>query len=510
MTDWTPVDLLPVLWLVLAGAVLAAALRRWYEPVPGRVLAVFAAVLLALFGPVLFGGRVLLPPPHGNPAQEDMIRVVAPAQAAARAALEEGHWPLWNRRAGAGMPLLADLQSQALQPLTLLGWPLPLARAAGFVAALRVLAGLAFSFLWLRRLGMRAGLALAGSLAYGVGLLPFWAGWTAGNVGAFLPVGLYGLARRDGTGRGTLLVAVALVGILLGGDLAASAGGLGILAIYALTLGLRGLAGLGAALGVVAAVSAPVLLPAWRYLPQAVAPWAGISSQSWRWRLPATPLGVTIPKSDSIGAVRYGLATHGLKGFRMAALGDVLPPNLAGLYGLEDARISGPMAPRDYLELVKPLDANGPGDPLYRRLGVRYLLTPLAAELPSPWVKIFADSTAAVWEQADPFPLLFLATPRPAGGVLIQRLEDTWISGPANLRRRQWLGTSIYQDGGWLLLIDGYLHHTGHGTFVATRLPAGAMRLDLLYRPAPFVWGCVITALGLVAGFVLFIPKPAR
>ena len=156
-------DLLPGLWTGLLGAALAAALRRWFDPVPGRILAAFAAVLLALFGPVLFGGKVLLPldnlrgevpfrllapvEPHGNLLQGDLIQLVAPSQAAVRSAWAAGRWPLWNAQAGAGMPLLADPQAQALQPLVLLGYPLPLPRAAGVTAALRVLAALVFSFL---------------------------------------------------------------------------------------------------------------------------------------------------------------------------------------------------------------------------------------------------------------------------------------------------------------------------------------------------------------------------
>ncbi|HSS48629.1 MAG TPA: hypothetical protein VLX28_06765, partial [Thermoanaerobaculia bacterium] len=242
MTDWTPVDLLPGLWLGLLGTSLAAALRRWYDPVPGKVLAVFAVVLLVLFGPVLFGGRVLLPldglrehvpfqelaptRSHSHPLQRDLIRTVVPAQAAARSAWDDGRWPLWNRRAGAGMPLLADPQAQALQPLTLLGQGLPLPRAAGFVAALRVLVALIFTFLWLRRLRFYGGQALAGSLAYGLGFLMFWVGWPVANVAAFLPMALYAVLRceDDRTRKnGAFLLTLALAGLLLGGDPEATA-----------------------------------------------------------------------------------------------------------------------------------------------------------------------------------------------------------------------------------------------------------------------------------------------
>ncbi|HET9228359.1 MAG TPA: hypothetical protein VFR31_16915, partial [Thermoanaerobaculia bacterium] len=145
MTEWTPVDLLPGLYAGALATLLWWALRRWYDALPLRIAAVFSVVLLILFGPVLFGGKLLLPldnlrghapfrhfplvEPHGNVLQGDLIQLIYPSLAAAREDLLAGHWPLWNRKAGAGMPLLADPQSQALQPLALLTLPLPWPRA---------------------------------------------------------------------------------------------------------------------------------------------------------------------------------------------------------------------------------------------------------------------------------------------------------------------------------------------------------------------------------------------
>ena len=176
-------DLLPGLWVGLLGALLASALRRWFDPVPRRILAVFAVVLAVLLGPALFGGGLLLPfdglrgavpfqrpPPHDPPAnlvQGDLLQLVTPSLDAVRDAWADGRWPLWNRRAGAGMPLLADPQAQALQPLALLAYPLPLYRAAGVTAALRILLALVFGFLWMRRQGLGEAPALAGALALG-------------------------------------------------------------------------------------------------------------------------------------------------------------------------------------------------------------------------------------------------------------------------------------------------------------------------------------------------------
>ena len=53
--------ILPGLYVALLAVGLGWALRRWYDPVPVRILVLFALIPFLLFGPVLLGGRVLLP-----------------------------------------------------------------------------------------------------------------------------------------------------------------------------------------------------------------------------------------------------------------------------------------------------------------------------------------------------------------------------------------------------------------------------------------------------------------
>lgn len=295
VTDWSPVDLLPALWVGAVGASLAGALRRWYDPVPLRVLAVFALAILILFGTVLGGGGLLLPldglrgtvpflrlaptQPHGNLLQGDLIQLVTPSLARVRDAFEKGRWPLWNRFTGAGMPLLADPQSQALQPLVLLGYPLPLLRAAGVVAALRVLFALVFGFLWMRRQGLGEAPALVGSLAFGLGgFLLLWLGWPIANSAALQPLVLYGIARCDDPGerRDALLLALGTFALLLGGHpetiLYALAVALAFLAgrIFQRPRGLRWALArrAGVAMLVAGMTAAPVLVPVAEYLPK--------------------------------------------------------------------------------------------------------------------------------------------------------------------------------------------------------------------------------------------------
>lgn len=287
-------DLLPGLWAGLVAGFLAAALRRWYDPVPARVLAAFAAVLLILFGPVLFGGQLLLPldglrgqvpfrslaptEPHGNVLQGDLVELVGPSAAAVREAWGEGRWPLWNPRVGAGVPLLADPQAQALQPLVLLGYALPWARAAAVTAALRVLLALAFTFLLLRRQGMGEGPALAGAFAWGLGgFLLLWLGWPIANSAVFLPLLLYAAARCDEPGgrRDLLLLALGALALLLGGHPETAVYVLALTVAFLLdrarrrTPGtrLRLLRDAGLAFVLAGAVAAPALLPFLDFLP---------------------------------------------------------------------------------------------------------------------------------------------------------------------------------------------------------------------------------------------------
>lgn len=230
--------LLPGLYLAALALLLAGAVRRWLEPLPWRVPLALLALVVALFHPVLLAGEVLLPldklrgfPPyadlpapavHGNFLQQDLLTLVLPSLAPVRAAWAAGEWPLWNGRLGGGLPLLADPQSQALQPLALLVLPLPLLAGVGVLAALRVFVALLGTWLFLRRLGLGEGPALAGAFAWGLGgFTLLWLGWPLANAAALLPVAAWAAARCVGEGAGrrdAALVAVATAALLLAGQ----------------------------------------------------------------------------------------------------------------------------------------------------------------------------------------------------------------------------------------------------------------------------------------------------
>ena len=831
MAEWSPLDLAPGLYVAALALLLAGALRRWYDPVPWRVLGVFAVGLGVLFGSSLCGGQVLLPldnlrgevpfrllpptRPHGNLLQGDLIELVVPSLDAARRGLTAGRWPLWNSRVGAGMPLLADPQAQALAPLAILALPFSPLRGAAVIASLRVLLALVFTFLLLRRQGLGVGPSLAGALAFGLsGITLLWVGWPLASSAALLPAVLYALARLAGTShepsaeeaglatvpgersgpaedglpsgggrwrRDALLLAVALAALLLAGHPETELYACLLAAAFAAGLVRRSLPGrrlrllrrmTGAAL-VAAGVAAPALLPALDYLPQtlraerlahpappmsappapspaaagaasaasvagAVAPGAHGGALARRWLPILAPnaygnsrfaaywgsansnedaagfagtaaalgaaLAVAVPRRRRLpqeglmvavlgvcllqladpawlhallaaaapglagsrrclllvafclaylaactwerqrrgelrrapllvaaaalgallawaylahpfpgdpgrlavlrfgwlrwqvrfllaatvllalrgsaraarhrasragaggsraprvlaAAVASGLAlvvgaelllahlpanppmpmrlalprpaplavlTTDAGGDRVAALGRALPPNLASLYDLTDARVYNPMAPAAYLALLAPIttgwwgempELGAPGDRLYRRLGVRYLLVAPGERLPAPWVLRLADPSGWVYRRIGVLPRLYSTRagggPPLPGGLLVTSFDDDEVAARVKVANQDTeLAGSLYQDGGWRLLLDGRRAPPPPPRRLLDAPlagPAGERRVDLLYRPRGFVAGMIAAALACAAAIACWAPGP--
>lgn len=796
-------NLLPGLYVGCVALAFAALVRRWYDPFPGRIVGLFLLALLPLFGGALYGGKVLLPldnlrghspfealpktEPSGNVLQGDLLQLVLPSQIAVRQAWAAGEWPLWNLRVGAGMPLLADPQTQAFQPLVLLGTPFPPAQAAGVVAALRVFCALAFFFLFARRQGLGEGSAVAGACAYGLGgFVLLWVGWPLANAAVWLPAVLWALARCDDEGgrRDGVLLTLTLLGLLFAGHpetilyALLLAGAFLVSRLLRRPRGLRGplIRRSGLALAVALALAAPLLLPAAELLPRSLrsarlratetltagpgfvaglsrrllplavpnaygndrfsaywglsnvnedaagfagtatlltllASWAGLArgkrlpqertallilafslfvlsqppgvarlvqllpfgaglgsrrvllsllacvaflgasslerfrrgeARLWpllaatgalaglvvwgtlahgdpaqaatgievlrfgflRWQLrflvlaalvlvatlrlrsarafapwavalciaaelilahapanPPMPRELYLPQTDSLRTLRYQLGIRRLEGYRMAALGRALPPNLPALYELADVRIYNPMAPQAYVDLFRPIVTEwwgelpllgAPAHPLYRRLGVRYLLTRPGRRVPTGLLPVDKLADGWIWEIPGALPLLSLGTlapggsaggaPRPPANPAVEgsvqapgdarlggdgagparwgaarlgslrplRLEAQRVSAAARLAAPATLTTTLYQDGGWKLLANGEPLPTGLdlGVLLAAELPAGRTRLELLYRPASFLWGCLLAALGIAGALLAFVPAP--
>jgi hypothetical protein len=307
-------------WLLVGGvyALAIAVTRRAGIELPRRIaIAFYLLTLLFLWQPLT--QRVVnapmnvlqfVPPwtslaPPGltratasNYELQDVVMQMIPWAHQVRESWGAGHVPLWNELSGTGYPLLGNAQSAALSPLRLLALPLPLAYSMAAEAAMKILAGLTFTFLYCRR---RYDLlpSMAGAVAFGFGtFLIVWLHFPHATVAAFLPAVLYQidlLAERQTYDR---FVFAAFLGplVLFGGHPETTAHIVLFAALYAGWIAaverppgtLRFLGGLAGAAAVAALLASPFLVPvaegvrqSARYLELAARPHSGIAFSDW-------------------------------------------------------------------------------------------------------------------------------------------------------------------------------------------------------------------------------------
>ena len=169
---------------LIFAAVSLAVVLAWnalFRPIPWRiVLGIYVAIALYQ-DETLFTGKVDLPgglayrvypwkalnrePVRANTgiAFQELIAWTETA----REIVKSGEVPLWNRRLGAGTPLLSDQQHAIAHPFTLLGLYLPIGKAWTLSVALRLFFALLFFFVFLRNQDVHEGAAFFGAIAYG-------------------------------------------------------------------------------------------------------------------------------------------------------------------------------------------------------------------------------------------------------------------------------------------------------------------------------------------------------
>jgi hypothetical protein len=100
------------------------------------------------------------------------------------------------------------------------------------------------------------------------------------------------------------------------------------------------------------------------------------------------------------------------QGGRIVGLGGVLPPNLAGRYGLPDLRAYDPMRPAPFAEMFSRLGEPEPvlGGALQRApaglsgaWSVRFLVTPPDRNPPG-WTRVWSDSSGSIWSNPEWLP----------------------------------------------------------------------------------------------------------
>ena len=223
--------------LYLASVGFVAFTAAWVRrPIPGRMLALFALLPLALLLPDLVSGSTHLPTDHmqlfpaedaslefrpHNPWLNDLATTILPLTEKVCGALRSGHWPVRDRWNACGAPLLADNQAASFSPATLVALLLPLPRAFGVAAAAKLFVALCGMWLWLRELRVTAAAALFGAVAFALSfsIVP-WVFFPIAATIALWPWFLFAVERlrdKEAVGRAfVLLTAVLTAWPLLG------------------------------------------------------------------------------------------------------------------------------------------------------------------------------------------------------------------------------------------------------------------------------------------------------
>jgi hypothetical protein len=224
--------------------------------------------------------------------------------------------------------------------------------------------------------------------------------------------------------------------------------------------------------------------------------------------------------------------------FRIVGVGEMLPPNMATHYGLEDARgyeatnnrrVAATMPLWSKRQLVWSNRVDDLNAPMLRMLNVRYALAPAHSTPPEGWTQHASGRGFEVFENSRPMPRAFI--PRvihfaPAERVLAAMSAcgdfgaEGWIesdesktevngSGRIDVERRggalrlhasidspAWVIVSQNGWRGWRALEDEQplTVRVGNHAFLAFHLTAGEHDIALSYLPHAFVLGRAITA----------------
>jgi len=226
--------------------------------------------------------------------------------------------------------------------------------------------------------------------------------------------------------------------------------------------------------------------------------------------------------------------------YRFTAIGNMVIPNVASMYGLEDVRGYSAMTYYTYVETMKLWcpdqkrtyhDITDLSLPFLSFLGVRHAITPRTMEPPPGWRVVADDHTSRLIENTHAIPRVFV--PRRIRFIdsdqrALEEMsaatdftDEAWIvthdvppqlvdNGVATLHTQR-IGSRYEIDGevrtpsriviaeaswpGWRAYIDGrrVKLESVNRAFLSMYVPAGHHRLQVLYLPDAFVRGRVIS-----------------
>lgn len=235
--------------------------------------------------------------------------------------------------------------------------------------------------------------------------------------------------------------------------------------------------------------------------------------------------------------------------FRFTAIGNMVIPNVAGMYGLEDVRGYSAMTYYPYVETMKlwcPAQKRTYHDitdlslPFLSFLGVRHAITPRTMDPPPGWRVVADDRTSRLIENSQAIPRVFVprrirfidSDPRTLEemSAATDFSDEAWIlthdvppqlidNGDAVLHTQR-VGSRYEIDAdvrsachivitevswpGWRAYLDGRRVKLSQANraFLSMYLPAGRHHLQVLYLPDAFVRGRAIS-LGTLALLVV-------
>ncbi len=222
-----------------AAALCLLAVSRFVRPIrlPAALLLAAAPLLLVgkafvtagVYAPLdityeapplsAFRGEVGVGPPRA-PVLVDVVASYIPWRKAVRESVENGRFPLWNRFALAGEPLLAVQEPAAFHPFTAIGLLVPLAQSGTLEMALRLFLALLCAYLFFSDLGCGELPAMLGAFGWAFsGFLVFYLGYPLSPATAPLPLLLLGLRRivREPGRSALVLTVIALLLVVIAG-----------------------------------------------------------------------------------------------------------------------------------------------------------------------------------------------------------------------------------------------------------------------------------------------------
>ncbi len=228
--------LLTLLGIAVPSLLILLAVRRWFEPVPWRICALLFVIVLADVGravvspdmPVALDEVARGYPYHGlfgpvtsrNPDTNDTVKQMLPWMQVDREEIFSRRFPLWNRYAFSGYPLLGNAQSAPFSPFFLLTLFVPLPKQIVAMAGFKIFVGLLFGYLLVRREGVSPTAALFGSVIYSLSVFQnVYLYYPLSSVTLLLPAVCYAVLRvlDDGKWRSFVLLAIVAACTLVGG-----------------------------------------------------------------------------------------------------------------------------------------------------------------------------------------------------------------------------------------------------------------------------------------------------